>query len=132
MTEPILKDEYQDVVRFEGIAPGVYLELHMPKGWHNEPGGHTIARALEILSVCLHTMHEKNKLYAGAWREQGWMGNMARIMSKVTRLRTMLWQDVPTENATESVDDSLLDLINLAIFMALNRQGGNRWGRSGL
>lgn len=118
----------EHVTRFNDILPGVYLELHSPPGYEGEQGSQTIARALEVLNCALQTMSAKDRLYAGAWREQGWMGNLARIQSKVGRLRNMLWQEYPI-NDKESADDSLLDLINLAVFAILNRQGGNRWGR---
>jgi hypothetical protein len=64
------------------------------------------------------------------------MGNLARIMSKVARLRTMLWCDPDGDGPpvaaealdVEAVRDTLLDLINLSGFMLLNWEGGNRWG----
>lgn len=118
----------ESVIRFGEISHGVYLELHAPQGWQAEEGAHTIGRALEVVNAALQTMSAKNRLYAGAWREQGWMGNLARIQSKVGRLRNMLWRDYPMSDK-ETPDDSLIDLINLAIFAILNRQGGNRWGK---
>lgn len=72
----------------------------------------------------------KDKAYGEAWRRQGYMGNLARVMSKSERLRNMLWCDVMDrpEAAYESTEDTLLDLINLAGFMLVNLKEGNRWG----
>lgn len=82
---------------------------------------------------CVLLMDNKSVAYGNAWRAQGYMGNLARVMSKTERLRNMLWNDdngfVGTEAETESVGDTLRDLCNLATFMWLNYRDGNRWGQ---
>lgn len=77
----------------------------------------------------------KDAAYAGAWLEQGYIGNVARILSKASRLRALVWGDLPPEDleellAGESVRDTLLDMANLCAFAAHNMTQGNRWGGS--
>jgi hypothetical protein len=74
--------------------------------------------------------------YGNAWREQGYMGNLARIMSKASRLRNMLWRDgtwvgtggEESAEEKESAVDTLLDLSALCALMAANLEDENRWG----
>lgn len=82
----------------------------------------------------------KDQTYRKAWQRQGYMGNVGRILSKVERLRSMVWQDnvwITTggEEAAEEEEtlrDTLLDMANLCAFAAHNIAKGNRWGdRSG-
>jgi hypothetical protein len=81
----------------------------------------------------LSLVRVKDAAYGGAWRKQGYMGNLARIMSKTERLSNMLWKDGyhgPNEfPLDESVLDTLKDLMALAAFMAANIEDGNRWGQ---
>lgn len=111
------------------LGPGASLELLVPENYAAEEGWHTLLTATEVLAGALATMKAKDRLYGGAWREQGWMGNLARVMSKAARLRKMLWRDCPLEDANEPIQDTIQDMINLLVFLTLNRQGGNRWGR---
>lgn len=111
------------------IAPGVNLILRYPANLGAMEGGYTLLASTEVLAGALATLHAKDSLYGGAWREQGWMGNLARIMSKTARLRNMLWQTHTVDNEEEPVKDTIQDLINLCVFMMLNRQSGNRWGK---
>lgn len=79
----------------------------------------------------------KDQTYRKAWVEQGYMGNVGRILSKMARLRNMVWCDeavsvgpdgAPLDEYTETVRDTLLDLANLCAFAAHNMARGNRWG----
>lgn len=87
-----------------------------------------------VIGDALRLAHHKNASYGDAWKSQGYMGNLARIQSKNARLRHMLWCDPdgdapPIEQPDgEAVRDTLLDLVNLAGFMLLNWEAGNRWG----
>lgn len=111
------------------IAPSISLSLTMPQEDLDTEGGHTLADAAEILASALATLHAKNGAYGDAWRAQGWRGNLARIMSKTSRLRTMLWRTTPARDSVgEPVVDTLQDLINLCVFMTLNRKDENEWG----
>lgn len=80
--------------------------------------------------------------YGNAWQEQGYMGNLARILSKASRLKNMLWRDqedgpdTPTTGDQWSADvdgetvlDTLYDLSALCALAIANIEEGNRWGR---
>ena len=71
--------------------------------------------------------------YGQAWREQGWMGNAARIMSKGARLKGLIWRETPQvmeQAAYESIEDTAMDSINLNAFFLLNRRTSNKWGNN--
>ena len=78
---------------------------------------------------------KKSAAYGNAWERQGYMGNLARVLSKAARLENMVWQDYTPENegqeepGGESVLDTLQDLAALTAFFVANLDGGNRWGR---
>lgn len=87
----------------------------------------------------LRLLEHKNESYGDAWKSQGYMGNLARIASKAQRLQNLLWKDadgdgypLPATRAgaeqSETVRDTLLDLVNLAAMMAVNWEHENRWG----
>lgn len=79
----------------------------------------------------------KNQAYADAWREQGYIGNIARVLSKASRLRAMAWGEQLADEGTagaseatgETLRDTLLDMANLCAFAAHNLDQGNRWGK---
>ncbi len=81
-----------------------------------------------VMELILCNIAEKERAYAGAWREQGWMGNLGRILSKTSRLKNMAWRDLPISNTEESLDETAQDLVAIAIFFLLNRIQDNRWG----
>lgn len=107
----------------------------------------TMAQGLAtFFDEALRLAIDKNDHYGDAWRAQGWMGNLARVQSKVARLKNMLWRDElvgeqPETMAAqfaedhaadmfeETVRDTLLDLANLCGMMAANMGEGNKWGR---
>ena len=80
---------------------------------------------------CLNLVLDKSQDYGDAWREQGWMGNVARVLSKAARLKNLTWREYEAvANVTnESITDSLRDMVNLAVFALYNRRLGNRWGQ---
>lgn len=91
----------------------------------------TGAEAVSFFNECVDLMMKKDALYGGAWKAQGYMGNVARVLSKVERLKNLLWRDgIPdTDKETEeTIEDTLQDLVNLAFFTRSNYQSGNRWG----
>lgn len=77
----------------------------------------------------------KSAGYGNAWVEQGYMGNLARVLSKTSRLKNMMWRDADDTSAKdygtqqESVLDTLMDLSALCAFAIANLEDGNRWGR---
>lgn len=91
-------------------------------------GDVTTAHLLRIFSEAINLQRKKALTYGEAFRSQGYMGNVARVLSKAARLRRMLWLDFPIEDAEEPVQDTLLDLINLAGFLIINYRDRNRWG----
>lgn len=95
---------------------------------HNQEGDDTTAKLLGIFAECIVLQREKGQTYGDAWRSQGEMGNVARVLSKVARLKKMLWTSNQIASADEPVEDTLLDLINLAGFTLINRRTGNKWG----
>jgi hypothetical protein len=84
----------------------------------------------EVFEDALNLAASKNASYGDAWRRQGWMGNFARIHSKTSRLKNMIWRDDKDLDGAdkETIEDTLLDLINLAGFMMINRTDRNKWG----
>lgn len=102
-------------LKVEGLVPGTV-------------GEKTAEELRKVFESCLNLAILKEQSYGGAWRHQGWMGNFARVMSKVARLRSMLWQSNAMIDHAEAPEDSLLDLINISTFMFVNFRDGNRWG----
>lgn len=97
---------------------------------HEVEGDATTARLLEVFAECIVLQRRKTQTYGDAWRSQGEMGNVARVLSKVARLRKMLWTSNQIASHDEPVEDNLLDLINLAGFTIINRRDGNKWGHA--
>lgn len=87
----------------------------------------TLHKMVEVYEHVLETVAQKDKAYGGAWREQGWMGNTARILSKSTRLKNMSWKDEELK-AREGLPETVMDLIAIATFWFINRVNGNKWG----
>jgi hypothetical protein len=90
----------------------------------------THERATRVLDDAMRLLSQKNSTYQDAWKEQGWRGNLARIMSKVARLRNMLWRSQVTlmNGDKEHPRDTLLDVINCCVFAILNIDDGREWG----
>jgi hypothetical protein len=96
----------------------------------DQEGYKTQQELLGVFESALFMAVSKNKQYRDAWRKQGWMGNLARIMSKTERLRAMCWRNTAMESRNEPVQDTLLDLINLSAFFLINKGNDNQWGDS--
>jgi hypothetical protein len=82
----------------------------------------------KVMEECINLQQRKGFAYGSAWRDQGYMGNVGRVLSKASRLRNMVWRNNQIEDAEESVADTLRDLINLAAFAMINMRLGNKWG----
>ena len=82
-----------------------------------------------LLLGAIHLYRKKNQNYGEAWRSQGWVGNVARVLSKSARLKNMLWREDPINDEEETVQETLLDLINLAAFAIINMRDRNKWGK---
>lgn len=84
---------------------------------------------LKVFEELLILQERKSHLYGSTWHEQGFMGNIARVLSKCSRLKTMLWRDFQVTDSEETVEDTLLDMMNLGAFTLLNWRAGNKWGK---
>lgn len=112
------------------VAERVSMVLRYPRDYQlSDRHVRTLLRCGDQLAGVLATVYAKEQDYGEAWREQGWRGNVARILSKTSRLRNMLWRTHTLENHDEPVQDTLQDLIALTLFALINRQGRNEWGR---
>lgn len=81
------------------------------------------------------TIIRKSQGYGDAWQEQGYMGNLARVLSKASRLKNVAWKDEvnpldPPEIHDELLADTIVDLGALCAFLLANVEAVNRWGRS--
>lgn len=115
------------IVRFNGNeAP--YLELCLPKHYADQPIAETLVDLTQVFEEALKLADGKESLYGGAWKKQGWMGNFARLQSKMSRLRNMVWRTRPVEDDDETTVDTALDFVNLSAFFILNKREDNRWG----
>jgi hypothetical protein len=102
-----------------------------------EVQGEAVIAFAAYSEAVLELVRRKDAAYQGAWQKQGYMGNLARIMSKTERLKAMLWREQPwlgtggeeSDQEMESVLDTLKDLMALAAFCAANIEDGNRWGK---
>ena len=92
-------------------------------------GDATTARMLTIFENAILLQRRKASTYGDAFRSQGYMGNVARVLSKAARLKNMMWRDFGIDDAEESVDDTVVDLINLCCFFLINRTDRNKWGK---
>lgn len=139
----ILENEQNPIVLFESArakfatTPGALEAIDYLQKQIGTPvpssveGSGTVRRLAEVFEDALNLAYDKTQGYGEAWRDQGWMGNLARVMSKSSRLRNMLWRNTfeQSESMDESVEDTALDMINLLGFMLINRRGLNPWGR---
>lgn len=108
------------------------LRLNIEDGVEEDAENYdTQRRLLAVFEKCLQLQEKKASAYGEAWRDQGYVGNLARVLSKVSRIRYMMWRDHEIESAEETRIDTFTDLINIAAFAILNLQDRNRWGNRG-
>jgi hypothetical protein len=100
-------------------------EEELPKD-NREHASLTDEQLIGVFYECRTLAAQKSKGYGDAWRQQGYMGNLARVLSKSARLRNLAWRDgIADEQAVEA---ELLDIINIAAMGLTNLRAGNRWG----
>lgn len=96
-------------------------------------GTETTAILEKLFHEAVELARRKDADYGQAWKRQGYMGNTSRVLSKVERLRELVWSDNTADaedvEGGETVEDTLLDLMNLAAMALHNVRTGNRWGR---
>jgi hypothetical protein len=124
----------EDQQAIEGLAMANYrrYEDYHTAHVHLDMRTPPLADVQKVLDEALELARAKNEAYGDSWRKRGYMGNLARIFSKADRLENMVWQDdhdTDHEGQSESVEDTLLDLVNLAAFALVNAREGNRWGK---
>lgn len=105
-----------------------FIELHLPASYEGTDRGLTLTQLATVFDQALQLADSKDRTYGRAWSKQGWMGNFARLQSKMSRLRNMIWRDTPVEDGNETVTDTALDFVNIAGFFIINRSEENRWG----
>lgn len=112
-----------DVEHHDGEWPRITLHINTAAA-----PSHTIIGMVRVFEQVMFIAHRKDQAYGAAWIRQGWMGNLARMMSKTARLKNMLWRSMPFESETEPVHETAYDLIALSTFFILNRDTKNQWG----
>lgn len=88
----------------------------------------TLEAMRKVFEKCLQLQYRKGFTYGRTWQDQGYMGNVGRVLGKVSRLRNMVWRDSQIESSEESRMDTLGDLINIAAFAIINMENDNKWG----
>jgi hypothetical protein len=77
----------------------------------------------KICKECQQLAEEKNNLYGGlAISTLGGKGLFVRIWDKVNRLKSLIWEE-KDDTPDEKVKDTLMDLINYAVFTILVKEG---------
>jgi hypothetical protein len=115
-------------VDYEEGTTAPTLELYLPKAMEGTDAARTLTQLASVFDQALKLANDKERTYGRAWSKQGWMGNFARLQSKMSRLRNMIWRDTPLADSNESVTDTALDFVNLSAFFVINRSEDNRWG----
>jgi hypothetical protein len=113
----------------EGVGPLIAEVARQEEAqhWPGSAGAVWQAHAALVADLLV-----RKSAYGDAWKEQGYMGNVGRILSKATRLRNMAWtdsEDTAVDPDDESVLDTLLDLSALCAFAIANIEEENKWGR---
>lgn len=80
-----------------------------------------------VLDEALNLFELKNQDYGDSWREQGWRGNLSRILEKAGRLRKV-WRKGSYVVPDEGLRETALDMINTLAFLVINHDTGREWG----
>lgn len=119
-------------------SPLVTNMIQAPEREQFWPG--TAASVWQGHADAVQALLKRKKAYGDAWKAQGYMGNIGRVLSKCSRLRNLLWSDnVPDLSVSEEAEDergtevetvldTLYDLSALCAFAIANIEEGNRWG----
>jgi hypothetical protein len=87
------------------------------------------ARHAAILREAADVFAMKNASYQDSWRDQGWRGNVSRVLEKAKRIRSLLWrQSVLLNGSKEHPRETLLDIVNTCVFAIINMDDGVEWG----
>lgn len=89
----------------------------------------TQARVEDVFQEALRLIASKNASYGDSWREQGWRGNVSRVLEKSKRIRALLWRpSVLLNGSSEHPRETMLDMINTLAFAIINMDDGVEWG----
>lgn len=88
------------------------------------------ARVEDIFAEAARLFENKNRNYGDSWRNQGWRGNVSRILEKAARVRTMVWRggNVLLNSSSEHPRETMLDMINTLAFAIINMDDDVEWG----
>lgn len=87
------------------------------------------ARHAAVLQEAADLFAMKNASYQDSWRDQGWRGNVSRVLEKCKRIRALLWrQSVLLNGSKEHPRETLLDIVNTCVFAIINMDDGVEWG----
>jgi len=82
---------------------------------------------LSFLIEALQVYSDREEKYRGGWRDRGWKGNVADILRKTARIRSMFWDG--EYNPHEDPDD-IVDGINYSVFALRNAHMDNKTGEN--
>jgi hypothetical protein len=87
------------------------------------------ARHAAILQEAAELFEMKNSSYKDSWRDQGWRGNISRLLEKSKRVRSLLWRpSVLMNGSKEHPRETLLDIINTCVFAIINIDDSVEYG----
>lgn len=89
----------------------------------------TIGQLGRVFDEAVRLASAKNADYGDAWRDQGWRGNLSRVLEKAKRLKTLLWKANGNDpRVAETTRETALDMINTLAFFIINQDAGMEWG----
>ena len=77
---------------------------------------------IPALKQCLELMEERRKKYADGWKDNKEYQMLGLVAEKFKRLEHQF--ENPTENSYETKEDTLIDLVNWALFYLQNLKDG--------
>lgn len=83
------------------------------------------ARHLAYFGLCRMIRKKKQADYGLTWQEYGLDGVFFNIASKFGRLKSLIWHRKEAQVKDESVLDTLLDLVNYALYAIFLFEEGN-------
>jgi len=88
------------------------------------------ARVEEVFAEAARLFASKNLHYGDSWRDQGWRGNVSRVLEKAKRVRNMVWRggNILLNGTKEHPRETMLDMINTLAFAIINMDDGVEWG----
>lgn len=85
-------------------------------------------RVREVFEQVARLVALKNADYRDAWRQQGWRGNLSRVLEKANRLRNTVWLPGQEARVNEGAVETAMDMIATLAFFVINTKDGLQWG----